>query len=103
LWSNGKIVPEQIPEAWRLLDDTRFYLLKKAAGSAPPSSASLYGNPILLQSYQLLSAAASEVLTEYLRSKISVAVSELDEQVGRDQCLGRPPTPCPPPGTHPAK
>lgn len=69
LCSNGKIVPDDIPEAWRLLDDARFYLLKQAAGGEPPSSSSLYGNLTLLQSYQLLSAAASEVWREYLRSK----------------------------------
>ncbi len=69
MWSNGKIVPDDIPDGWRLLDDARFYLLKEAAGGEPPSSSSLYGNPALLQSYQLLSAAASEVWTEYLRGK----------------------------------
>ncbi len=69
MWSNGKTVPDDIPEAWRLLDDARFYLLEQATGGELPSSSGLYGNPTLLQSYQLLSAAASEVWTEYLRSR----------------------------------
>jgi hypothetical protein len=68
LWSNGKTVPDDIPAAWRLLDDTRFYLLEQATGGELPSSSALYSNRVILQSYQLLSTAASDVWAEYLRT-----------------------------------
>jgi hypothetical protein len=62
--SNGKLVPEETPDAWFLLDHARFHIL-----SSKPSPSDIFTNPNIRAAYEILSRAASDILREYARER----------------------------------
>jgi hypothetical protein len=62
--SNGKLVPDETPDAWFVLDHARFHML-----SPQPGSSDIFGDPNIRSAYEILSRAASDVLREYARER----------------------------------